>query len=343
MGANTVTQYATLASYKTDPLRNFKYHVIINNPLYSNANTAVTGGFMSVSGLGIQTDIIAYRQGGYNTTALPLDAPILTTSGWKANGEIELGDLVIDPRGQDSKVIGIYPAGVKDVYEITLADGSTAISCWGHLWEVVHHEDATEVVSTLKLKKLVETSGVPVLMPKIEPLDLDGDLTPTLYHVPISSVRHIGRREVQCLEVSADSHLFVTYEYMASHNTQKMPGQSDFGPLVLQKGLIPGDQSGIDWIKQIFLVQQGSGNWSNDAEFRSNVDILVVDHPVVTPTAAVKAAFRVYNAWCTQLSFTDLDAAGNGFIVAQLTLAHEGWDLNVAPSAGSNSTVSPPN
>lgn len=193
MGANTVTQSATLASFKTDPLRNFKYHVIINNPLYSNANTAVTGGFMSVSGLGAQTDIIAYRQGGYNTT------------------------------------------------------------------------------------------------------------------------------------------------------TQKMPGQSDFGPLVLQKGLICGDESGIDWLNQLFLVQQGTGNWSNDAEFRSNVDILIVDHPVTTPTAAVKAAFRVYNAWPSQLSFTDLDAAGNGFLVAQMTLAHEGWALNVAPSPGSAATVSPPN
>jgi phage tail-like protein len=193
VGANTVTQSSTLASYKTDPLRNFKYHVIINNPLYSNANTAVTGGFMSVSGLGIQTDIIAYRQGGYNTT------------------------------------------------------------------------------------------------------------------------------------------------------TQKMPGQSDFGPLVLQKGLICGDENGIDWINQLFLVQQGTGNWSNDAEFRSNIDILIIDHPVTTATAAVKAAFRVYNAWPTQVSYTDLDAAGNGFLVNQMTLAHEGWALNVASAPGSASTVGPPN
>jgi phage tail-like protein len=191
--ANTVTQQASFASYLTDPVRNFKFHVIINSPLFSSDNTSTTvGGFMSVSGLGIQTDIIAYRQGGYNVT------------------------------------------------------------------------------------------------------------------------------------------------------TQKMPGQSDFGPIVLQKGIIPGDAPTLDWVKQLFQVQQGTGAWSNDSEFRANVDILVVDHPVTTPTAAVKVAFRIYNAWPTQVSFTDLDAGGNGFLVSQMTLAHEGWAVNIAGAAGSGSTALTP-
>lgn len=194
MSSGTVTQSPSLATYQTDPLRNFKFIVIINNPIFtpSSAGTTPTFGFMSVSGLGQQTDIIAYRQGGYNTT------------------------------------------------------------------------------------------------------------------------------------------------------TQKMPGQTDFSPLVLQKGLICGDLEALGWMQSLFAVQQGSGNWSNSQEFRSNVDILVIDHPVTTQTAAVKAAFRVYNAWPTQISFTDLDAAGNGFLVSQMTLAHEGWALNVATAAGSGSTVTPP-
>lgn len=68
--ANTVTQYSSFANNMTDPLRAFKFHVIINSPLItqSNVNTHVALGFMSVSGLGVQTDIISYRQGGYNTT-----------------------------------------------------------------------------------------------------------------------------------------------------------------------------------------------------------------------------------------------------------------------------------
>lgn len=195
MATNTVTQTPSLANYATDPLRNFKFHVIINHPVFgtSGSATPVPIGFMSVSGLGMQTDIIAYRQGAYNVT------------------------------------------------------------------------------------------------------------------------------------------------------TQKMPGQSDFGPIVLQKGVILGDAPALDWIKALFAVQQGTGTWSNDQDFRSNIDILVIDHPVTTANATVKAAFRIYNAWPTQVSFTDLDAAGNGFLVSQMTLAHEGWSVNFAQKPGSADSVSPPN
>lgn len=67
--ANTVTQGPSYAQYISDPLRNFKFHVLVNSPLFGTDNTNTTvGGFMSVSGLGIQTDIVAYRQGGYNVT-----------------------------------------------------------------------------------------------------------------------------------------------------------------------------------------------------------------------------------------------------------------------------------
>ena len=193
--ATTVTQTASIANYRTDPLRAFKFHVIINSSIINATNSAtnVALGFMSVSGLGVQTDVISYRQGGYNTT------------------------------------------------------------------------------------------------------------------------------------------------------TNKMPGQSDFGPLVLQKGVICGDANMIDWLNQTFLVQQGTGNWNNSQEFRANIDILVIDHPVTTATAAVKAAFRVYNAWPTQVSFNDFDAANNMFMVSQMTVAHEGWQVNIATAPGPSVTASIPN
>jgi phage tail-like protein len=122
-----------------------------------------------------------------------------------------------------------------------------------------------------------------------------------------------------------------------------MPGQSDFGPIVLQKGVICGDANPIKWLNTTFLVQQGTGNWDNSQEFRANVDILVLDHPVTTATAVVKAAFRIYNAWPTQVSFNDFDAANNMFMVTQMTLAHEGWAVNIdtAPGPGTGGVATP--
>jgi phage tail-like protein len=55
----------------TDPLRNFKFIVTITQPTaYLNAvpTTIQTLGFMSCDGFGQQNEVIAYREGGDNTT-----------------------------------------------------------------------------------------------------------------------------------------------------------------------------------------------------------------------------------------------------------------------------------
>jgi len=64
-----VTQKSSLSAIKTDPLRNFKFQVVIQ-PQSGNAlgAAAVTLGFMTVSGLGMNLDVIPYREGNMNPT-----------------------------------------------------------------------------------------------------------------------------------------------------------------------------------------------------------------------------------------------------------------------------------
>ena len=60
------------SSVATDPLRSFRFYVEFLAPQQgskvSNKITGFSGGFTQVSGLGINTQSIAYREGGYNTT-----------------------------------------------------------------------------------------------------------------------------------------------------------------------------------------------------------------------------------------------------------------------------------
>lgn len=115
--------------------------------------------------------------------------------------------------------------------------------------------------------------------------------------------------------------------------TQKMPGQSDFAPITLSKGLIVGKPQMIKWMKQLFVVMQGSGTGSPGENFRSTVDIKILAHPVTsTANIPVHAAFRVYNAWPTSIAYSDLDAGANAIAVTQMTLAHEGFDPSLASS-----------
>lgn len=62
---------------RTDPLRNFKFTVVFSRPGFGWDNTPAGDfyggkigrfGFMSVSGLSVQTESIPYREGGMNTT-----------------------------------------------------------------------------------------------------------------------------------------------------------------------------------------------------------------------------------------------------------------------------------
>jgi phage tail-like protein len=158
---------------QTDPVRNFKFMVHIRK---SNIANFARLGFMNMSGLSAATATIPYREGG-NNTALPLDAPVLTTNGWKRMGDVEVGDRVIDPKGQDSKVVRIVDAGTKPVYRVTLGDGSTAEACFGHLWTYeardTNNNWTERTETTLDMKEWMERIGYRARLPKIEPVRYD--------------------------------------------------------------------------------------------------------------------------------------------------------------------------
>lgn len=71
---------------------------------------------------------------GYLPGPQPLDAKVLTSTGWKFMGELEVGQQVIARDGKPSKIIGIYPKGVKNVYKITTTDNRETECCLDHLW-----------------------------------------------------------------------------------------------------------------------------------------------------------------------------------------------------------------
>jgi phage tail-like protein len=187
MASAPVTQKSTIAHLKTDPLRNFKFIVTIQ----PSSGAAIQMGFMSVSGLNITVDVIAYREGGYNTT------------------------------------------------------------------------------------------------------------------------------------------------------TQKMPGQADFSPITLSRGVAVGTTTDIAWMSQLFTVMQGSGSQAAGTDFRRTVDIQILDHPVTTSSVPVKAWFKVYNAWPTSIAWSDLDAGANQLFISQLVLAHEGFDFTLASDIGNVNASEP--
>ncbi|MGL4611148.1 MAG: PhoH family protein [Trueperaceae bacterium] len=73
--------------------------------------------------------------------AQPLHSNVLTPLGWREIGSLEVGDAVIGSDGKPTQVLGIYPQGQKEVFRLTMTDGSSTLACAEHLWQVQTPKD----------------------------------------------------------------------------------------------------------------------------------------------------------------------------------------------------------
>lgn len=125
--------------------------------------------------------------------------------------------------------------------------------------------------------------------------------------------------------------------------TRKMPGQTDFGPITMSRGSMAAPASGnagtgtgrfeiYQWAGLTFSAIEGGGTGTSSGDFRSDIYIDVLEHPVTSgPNAPggsslpIKLRFIVYNAWVMAMSWSGLDAGGNGILIESCQLAHEGF------------------
>lgn len=164
------------------------------------------------------------------------------------------------------------------------------------------------------------------------------------------SMTHLGFMAASGLAASTE---VISYREGGDNTTpRKMPGQTDFPPVSLTRGLVKSKSASSkgqaydisllwQWYRQIFFVTQGGvahGMGSSDtgagnpggqgADFKCEVYIRVFDHPVTAAKMGpIRACWKLYNCWPASLAFSDLDAGGNGVLVNNLTLMYEGFDF----------------
>ncbi|MGF6604677.1 hypothetical protein P3T23_009433 [Paraburkholderia sp. GAS448] len=116
--------------------------------------------------------------------AQPLHSLIKTPSGWLTMGEVTVGTEVVTSRGTPTRVTGVYPQGVKDIYRITFRDGRQVECCGDHLWKVhLRHESKSGYWKIRPTREILESTSYPcgrAYVPLIEaedsiPVDLPVD------------------------------------------------------------------------------------------------------------------------------------------------------------------------
>lgn len=152
----------------------------------------------------------------------------------------------------------------------------------------------------------------------------------------------MGFTSVSGLAVTTDS---IPYREGGYNTTvHQIPGQTSFTPLTLQRGVMLGTSQNWARMKKLFAtVQAGGSTLAVGKTFRFDVEIKVLNHPVPSSGADITSGnnvaatagtdeiamrFRVYNAWPTTVAYSDLNAGDNALYVEQMTLVHEGFDLN---------------
>lgn len=119
--------------------------------------------------------------------------------------------------------------------------------------------------------------------------------------------------------------------------TRKLPGQSDVGPLTLVGGVFLSPLNPqMEWFKQIFAVQWGKGNAAFNDDFRCDIIVNVLKHPVTkfssggigdpNSQASAGMAVKFYNCWPGGIQYNDLNAGDNSIMITSMVVHHEGFD-----------------
>lgn len=200
----------TMDQYLSTDMFNEEFLADLQRWIWLNANLVVAGGTASGK-------------------AQPLTAKVLSPTGWRRMGDLEIGDLVVGSDGQPTTVTGVYPQGKKEVYRLTFDDGAQTECCLEHLWALAPDQGPdplgrarARVVSLAQIlaEGLTDASGrtrfrMPTLTVVPEGAGLPAQPTVRV----LLAVEPAGAKECRCIRVNAADHLYVTDDGILSHNT----------------------------------------------------------------------------------------------------------------------------
>lgn len=172
--------------------------------------------------------------------------------------DIKVGDTILDRRLKPTKVIGVFPQGVKKIYKFTLEDGRSTEVCLEHLWQA-YFDNQCEVIDTKKIQALLkQNTEVFIDLPNALNLaqsrqfsvyyednlnivkkgelqyrelggvtEIEKDSLGYVLHVEfrannrikVASIDYIGEKEAQCISVDNPEKLYIVDDFIVTHNT----------------------------------------------------------------------------------------------------------------------------
>lgn len=66
----------------------------------------------------------------------PLRSLVKTPTGWRRIGDLQIGDPLASVDGLLSRVTGVFPQGVQEIFKVTFSDGRSTLAGAEHLWKI---------------------------------------------------------------------------------------------------------------------------------------------------------------------------------------------------------------
>ena len=116
------------------------------------------------------------------------------------------------------------------------------------------------------------------------------------------------------------------------HSIRKAPGQSDWGPITLERG-VTHDLAFEQWAYKIW-----SGENVSLADFRKDIIIEMYNE------AGQKViAYNIFRCWVSEYqAVPELDATANAVAIQSITLQNEGWERDVSVTEPSELSFTAP-
>lgn len=135
---------------------------------------------------------------------------MFTRRGWVRAGDVVVGDELIGSNGQWTNVLGVFPQGEVDLFEVNFGSASIR-TCAEHRWlvrEMYGYQPTVKTTGQL-MRSIAEGQqwGIPVI----------GSVTRRFMH----SITPAGRGRATCFTVDAPDHLFAAgRDFIVTHNTE---------------------------------------------------------------------------------------------------------------------------
>ena len=98
----------------------------------------------------------------YSVAPLSLNTQVPTIDGFKKLSDIQIGDMVFNPKGEPVEVDYISPIVNYDTYKIIFEDGTEVIATANHLWTVEEKSSNGKGKSQIYKTKTVETKDIKI-------------------------------------------------------------------------------------------------------------------------------------------------------------------------------------